>query len=114
ARGVKVSVSVTLLSDRSGSVTPAGGVTLAVFVRLPVAAGSMAPVTVYVTVPPTGMNVTVSLILPLPDRAFPTTPAGPTLVSVPVAAGSMVPDRVMLTDCPVARLSPLQTPVAGL
>ena len=58
-------MSVAVLLAGSGSVTPAGGVTVAVLVRLP------------------------------------------------VAAGSMVPVRVMLTDWPAARLSPLQTPVAG-
>ena len=49
ALGVSVSVSVAVLSAGSGSVTPAGGVTVAVLVRLPVAAGSMVPVRVMVT-----------------------------------------------------------------
>ena len=41
---VMVSVSVAVLSPGSGSVTPAGGVTVAVLLRVPVAAGSRVPV----------------------------------------------------------------------
>ena len=40
ACGVSAFVSVAVLSARTGSVTPAGGVTEAVFARAPVAAGS--------------------------------------------------------------------------
>src|SRR5438094_449288 len=41
ACGVSVSVSVELLLSKLGSVTPLGGGTVAVLLRLPVAAGSM-------------------------------------------------------------------------
>ena len=44
AWGVNTSLSVALLFAGLGSVTPAGGLTVAVFVRVPVAAGSMVPV----------------------------------------------------------------------
>ena len=77
---------------------------MAVLVRLPVAVGSMGAVTVYVTVPPTGMKVTVSLMSPLPDGSLPVTPAEPTLVQVtPVSAAG----KGSVTTASVAALGPL-------
>ena len=46
-------MSVALLLPGLGSVAPAGGLTVAVLARVPVAAGSIWAVTVKVTVPPT-------------------------------------------------------------
>ena len=65
AVGVNESVSVAVLFAGVGSVTPAGGATVAVLARLPVAAAAIRPVTVNVTVAPTG-RLTVVLMLPLP------------------------------------------------
>src|SRR5438105_1571938 len=48
ACGVSVSVSLALLLALFGSVTPAGGDTVAVFTSLPVTAGLMVPVTLSV------------------------------------------------------------------
>src|SRR6516164_907658 len=161
AWGVRVSVSVALLLAGLGSVTPAGGATLAVLSRVPVADGLIWTVKVKVTLAPTGRSTVVAraplppvgpLTLPPPllavvvqlaavppsvlvrarsawgvrvsvslslllARLGSVTPAGgatlAVLVRVPVAAGSMVPVSVMVTDCPAARLSPLQIPVTG-
>ena len=63
--GANVSVSVALLLKRLGSVTPAGGATLAVLERVPVAPAATVPESVYVAVPPTA-RLTVSLMLPAP------------------------------------------------
>src|SRR5678816_2305500 len=62
ARGVRVSVSVALLLAGCGSIVPAEERTVGVLRRLPVAAGLMIAVTVYVRVPPTWIKVMVSLI----------------------------------------------------
>src|ERR1051325_2022560 len=74
ACGVSVSVSVLLLSVRSGSVTEPGAVTVAVFDNEPVADALMVPVAVYVIVLPVGM-LTVSLMLPLPLAVKPVAPS---------------------------------------
>ena len=67
-----------------------------------VALGAMVALTVYVTVPPTGSKMTVSLRGPLP-ALLPRTPAEPTLVQVTSvrAAG-----KVSATTTPVAALAP--------
>src|SRR5260370_1190951 len=52
ACGVRASVSVTELLPGVGSVVPAGAVTLAVLLRLPVAEAEIVAVTVYVAIPP--------------------------------------------------------------
>ena len=65
ACGVSVSVSVAVLFPGSGSVVPAGAVTVAVFASVPVAPGAMFAVSVNVAVPP-GASVTVVLMLPVP------------------------------------------------
>src|SRR5205085_2041269 len=76
AWGVSVSVSVTMLSVGSGSVTPAGGATVAVLTRLPVAEGLTRTVKVKVTVAPTG-KLTVAARAPAP-------PLGPVTLPPPV------------------------------
>src|SRR4029077_9341632 len=99
---IRVSVSVALLLIGLGSNWSARLI-VAVLARLPVAAGLMVAVTVYVIVPPTGMKVTVSLMLPLPLASLPTTPAEPTLVQV---APVRVAGRVSATTTLVAALGP--------
>ena len=59
-RASGVSVSVAVLLAGSGSVAPAGGVTVAVLARVPVAAGSIWTVKVKVTVAPTGRSTVVA------------------------------------------------------
>ena len=66
--GVNGSLSVAELLPATGSVTPAGTATVAVLLMLPVAPAVTVPLTVYVTVAPTG-RLTVSLIEPLPEPA---------------------------------------------
>src|SRR4029078_12482646 len=65
AVAVNVSVSVALLLPGLVSMTPAGGATVAVLTRLPVALALMLATTVYVMVLPDGM-LTVSLMFPAP------------------------------------------------
>src|SRR4029450_1232133 len=60
AWGVSVSVSLALLSVGSGSVVPAGGMTVAVLTRLPVAEGLTRTVKVKVTVALTGRSTVVA------------------------------------------------------
>src|SRR5688500_8333015 len=93
ARGVSVSTSLALLSDGSGSVTPAGGPTVAVLLRLPVAEGLIWTVKVKVTLAPTG-RLTVAARAPLPVVGPVTLPppVSPTNVQVapvtPAGSGS--------------------------
>ena len=65
ARGVRPSVSVAVLLPGAGSSTPAGGATLAVFARVPVAAGAMVPVSTNVALPPASRS-TLAAMSPLP------------------------------------------------
>src|SRR5215831_5669056 len=65
ACGPAALLSVALLLPGTGSVTPAGGVTVAVLVRVPVVAGGTVPLTVNVTLVPTD-SVTSASMLPLP------------------------------------------------
>src|SRR5207302_197988 len=74
-----VSVAVWVAPVRSGD--DDGAVTVAVFVSCPVAAGLIRPVTVYVTVLPTG-RFSTSLRLPVPDAVFPVAPPVAVLVNV--------------------------------
>src|SRR5436309_1571400 len=64
--GTGPSVSVELLLDGSGSVTSDGGVTTAVFTRLPVAEGLTVPCTRKVAVPPASRLTVVEILLPEP------------------------------------------------
>src|SRR5258708_6491446 len=117
ACGVRVSVSVAVLLPGVGSVVPAGAVTLAVLVRLPVAEAEMLAVTVNVAVPPfarltvvlmspvplvrpqlaAGAHVQVALLMPAGSVSVtvaPVTPSGPalltTMVYVTVPPGTAV------------------------
>src|SRR5262249_22132894 len=63
-----VVVSVAVLLSGAGSGVSPGGVTVAVFVSVPVAAGSTVPVAVNVTVPCAGRLAGVAM-LPPPDAA---------------------------------------------
>src|SRR5262245_49422209 len=65
ATGVRGSVSLALVLLVSGSVTPAGGSTRAVLVRVPAAEGSMSTVKVKVTLAPTG-RLMVAARAPVP------------------------------------------------
>ena len=61
AVGVNGFMSLAELSDTSVSVTPDGTDTPAVFVSVPVAEGSIVPLTVNVAVPPTGRSTVVAM-----------------------------------------------------
>ena len=76
------SVSVALLFPGVGSVTVAGGVTVAVFTKFPVAVDSTVPVIVKVALPPDARLIAVAMF-PLP-LAAPLDPA-PTYAAVQVA-----------------------------
>ncbi len=66
--------SVEELLPGVGSVQPAGGVTVAVLVSLPVAEASMKPVTVKVAVPPASRFTSTLEMLPVPLVALPVEP----------------------------------------
>ena len=95
AVGFNVSVSVAELLAGVGSVTPTGGVMVAVLTRLPVAPATTVPVTVNVAVAPTGRS-TVVLMLPLPlPAAHDAPPAGTHVQVTPVSdAGNGVGRRL--------------------
>src|SRR6187399_1776928 len=78
ALGVSVSVSVAVLSDGSESVTPVGGLTVAVLLNEPVAEGSIWIVKVKVTLALTG-RLTVAARAPVPL-------AGPVTLPPPLLA----------------------------
>src|SRR5215468_10022376 len=84
AWGVRVSVSVALLLAGLGSVTPGGGLTVAVLTRVPVAEGSIWTVKVKVTVALTG-RLTVAARAPLPLAGPATLPPPLLAVAVQVA-----------------------------
>ncbi len=89
AVGVSVSVSVAELFAGVGSVTPAGGATVAVLTSVPVAAAEIDPLTVNVTEAPTG-RFTEALMLPLPLAGH-VPPAAPVHVQVtPLNAAGIV------------------------
>src|SRR5438874_95062 len=102
AWGVSVSVSPSLLLAGSGSATPAGGATVAVLTRLPVADGSIWTVKVKVTVAPTGrFTVVARAALPV---------SGPVTVPPPVAPAKAQAAEVT----PAGRGSDRAAPVASL
>src|SRR5438477_475121 len=102
-----VSVSVALLLLVLGSVVPAGAVTVAVFTRLPVAAGLAVPVTVKTTeLPAPAAMLTVALRLlpkPLPPLV---TEAVPVVLEVHVTPVRLA-GRVSATVAPMTLLGPL-------
>src|SRR5262245_17868895 len=78
AWGVSVSVSLALLLPGVGSVTPAGGLTLAVLTRVPVAEGLTRTVNVNVTLALTGRSTVVARV-PIPS-------VGPVTLPLPLLA----------------------------
>ena len=102
AVGVIASLSVALSLARLESVVPAGAVTLAVLVRVPVALEERVPVAVNVAVPPTA-RFTVVAMLPLPLAAAQLEPAEAVQVqAIPVRLAG----KVSTTDAPVTGLGP--------
>ena len=81
-------MSVALLLAGVGSVTPAGGVTVAVLARVPVAEGSICTVKVKVTVALTGRSTVVARA-PLPLLGPVTLP--PPLLAVAVQLAAVTP-----------------------
>ncbi len=79
-------LSEALLLPGTGSVTPAGGLTVAVLSSEPTVPGGTVPLTVNVTVPPTGSDTSVS-IAPLPDAGH-EPPDPPAHVQVKAASGA--------------------------
>src|SRR5436309_2942924 len=105
AWGVRLSLSVALLLAGLGSVTPAGGVTVAVLVKLPVAAGSICTVKVKVAVALTGRLAVVARA-PLPLAGPVTLP--PPLLVLNVQLAAVTPaGRGSNTLAPVTALGPL-------
>src|SRR5262245_63035595 len=105
ARGVRVSVSLSLLLSGLGSVTPAGGLTVAVLTRVPVAEGSICTVKVKVTVALTGRSTVVARA-PVPLDGPETLP--PPLLSVAVQIAVVTPaGRGSDMLAPVTALGPL-------
>src|SRR4029077_11123860 len=101
---VSVSVSVPVLLAGVGSVTPAGGVTVAVLARVPVAEGSICTVKVKVTVALTGRSTVVARA-PLPLLGPVTLP--PPLLAVSVQVAAVTPaGRGSDTLAPVTALGP--------
>jgi len=90
-----VSVSVALLLPGTGSVTPPPTVAVAVLLRVPVAAGEMLQVAVYVAEPPAG-RLAVSLMLPKPVAAQVPPPAPEQVHVTPVQVAGNVSATVTL------------------
>src|SRR2546429_2813269 len=98
--GVMVSVSLALLFAMLGSVTPPGGITVAVLTRLPVALGEIVARTVYVSVAPTG-RLTVSLMFPDPEALQLPPLATQVQIALLIIAGN-----TSLTTAPITSLGP--------
>src|SRR3954463_16593360 len=96
----RVSLSVAELLPGVGSVTPAGAVTVAVLLTVPVAAAEMGQLAGEVTLPPAG-RLTLPLMLPEPD-AVQVPPPAPTQVQVQVSDAG----KVSATVAAVALLGP--------
>ena len=104
AWGVSVSVSVAVLLAGSGSVTPAGGVTVAVLLRVPVAEGLIWTVKVKVTLALTGRSTVVARV-PVPLAGPVTVP--PPLLAVAVQVAAVTPaGKGSDTLAPVTALGP--------
>src|SRR5262245_2422532 len=80
-------LSVALLFPGTGSVTPAGAVTVAVLVKAPVVPDGTVPLTVNVAWVPAG-SVTSALMLPVPDGVPHAAPALGVQVQVKPASGA--------------------------
>src|SRR5882762_8030319 len=101
AFGVSVSLSVAELFPGFVSVTPAGALTVAVLLSVPVARLEIVQVEVYVTLPPAG-RLTVSLMLPANGPAVQVPPLAPTHVVLQVSEAG----KVSATVAPEALLGP--------
>lgn len=102
ARGWVLLVTVVVLLPGSGSVTPVGGVTLAVLAIGPVAFAGTCAVTVNVAVPPFA-RLTVVLMLPVPLAVLQAEPDDAVHVqATPVSTLGMV----SVTVAPVTGLGP--------
>src|SRR5262249_9539148 len=102
ACGVSESVSVAVLSVGAGAVTPAGGVSVAVLVSVPVAAGSIWTVKEKVTLPPAGRSAVVANA-PVPLVGPVTVPPPAALTNAQVAAVTPA-GRASVTLAPVTAL----------
>src|SRR5262249_24098708 len=96
-----------LLLPPLGSVTPGGGVTVAVFTRLPVAEGLTRTVKVKVTLAPTGRSTVADRApVPLPLAGSVTVP--PPLLAVAFQVAEVAPaGRGSDTLAPLTALGPL-------
>ena len=101
ACGVRVSVSVAELLAATGSVTPAGTVTVAVLTREPVAEAAMVPVTVKVAVPE-GARSTGAEMFPDPEAGQ----AEPTEATQVQVTPDRVPEKVSETVAPITEDGP--------
>src|SRR5262245_16261555 len=103
---VMVSVSVAVLLLRLLSVSPAGGETVAVLTRVPVAVGLMLAEKVKVALPPTGRS-TLVLNAPVPLVGLPDVMAPPPLPPVKVQVSLVTPaGTASVTLAPLAALGP--------
>src|SRR5947199_394290 len=105
--GAAVSVSVALLLAVLGSVVPAGAVTVAVLIRLPVAEDRAVPVTVKITAlpAPAAMLTVAARLLPEPLPPL-VTEAVPVVLEVQVTP-VRVAGMVSATLAPTTSLGPL-------
>src|SRR4029078_7540337 len=103
AVAVNVSVSVALLLPGLVSITPAGGSTVPVLTRWPVALALMLATTVSVMVLPDGM-LTVSLMFPAPAAVNPEAPPLPAAVKLALAIAA---GMTSLIAAPTTSLGPL-------
>lgn len=99
ACGTRVLLSALLFE--LGSEVPAGGVTVALFTKLPVALATIVPVAKNVSVPPF-KTLTVALILPVPDAGQ----LEPELAVQVQVTPVMVAGKLSSTFAPVAALGP--------
>src|SRR5262245_14283706 len=101
---VMLSMSVAALLLRLLSVSPAGGVTVAVLTRVPVAVGLMLAEKEKVTLAPTGRS-TLVLRAPVPLLGLPEVMAPPPLAPTNVQASLVTPTGVASkTLAPLAKL----------
>src|SRR5262245_22498913 len=107
ATSVMVSMSVAVLLFGLLSVSPAGGVTVAVFTKVPVALGLMLAEKEKVTLAPTGRSTFV-LKSPVPLLGLPEVMAPPPLPPAKVQASLVTPaGTASKTLAPLATLGPL-------
>src|SRR5260370_915189 len=107
ATWVMVLLSVAVLLFRLGSLSPPGGVTVAVLTRVPVALALMLAEKEKVTLAPTGKS-TLVLRAPLPLLRLPELMAPPPVAPTKVQLSLVTPaGTASLTLAPLATLGPL-------